>query len=454
MPHPVGSTRMFYGNYSFMPVPIFSWSTELVRDSKQDALFLRNTLDFTGILLESLPTESGNLRNMNRDRRLLKDALTASGTKEWKVKYENNTIISGIFPFVSDLNFVEGVWVDRIDYTFSFTFDEQLASGNPIQSFNETWDFEENEDRRSVTANHSLSALGINTNPSGVNNSLSNARTFILGRTGYSNVPPGHPAFVEGSGVLSAFEERRSESVDVAAGSFSVNESFTLSSGNFIHSRTAQLSIDADGISTVTIDGEVRGLGRGDKSYTRALSRWNGNIRPDLPADASGFYNELGGSATLFTSNSESFSVTRNQFAGTIVYSVSFTDDPTQNLPSGVQDFTITIQDEKPVRLFASFPIMERTLGNVVQDIATSTEGRFIINGSAIGKQGFPFNDLLAFVEDEINNLRPILASYVTLRLDQKSVTKDERKNTVNFTLTWLYTVDLSSAAIDGPVTL
>ena len=454
MSHPVGSTRMFYGNYEFMPVPVFSWSTEMIRDNKQEELSLRNTLDFTGVLLEVLPTESGIFPNMYLQRELLKRALTESGVQQWRITYEGNTVQSGIFPRVQDVNFEEGVWVDRINYTFSFVFDQALSGKTPVDSFNETWTFEENDDRRSVTVNHDLSAVGVNTSASGISNALVNARIFVLARTGYSNVPAGHPAFVEGSGTLQAYEERRTESVDVQQGSFSVTESFTLSSGNFTHLQTGQLNTDAEGITTVSLDGAVRGLGRGDHAYTRALAAWIDRIRGNLPGQASGVYNELGGIATLFTSNPESLSVTRNPFAGTIDYSISFTDDPTQDLPSGVQDFTITVQDDKPVRLFASFAIMERTLGNVVQDIATSTEGRITIAGSAIGKQGFPFNDLLDFVEGRINLLRPISASYITLRLDQKSVTKDEAQNTVNFTLVWLYTKELSAAAIDGPVSL
>jgi hypothetical protein len=61
---------------------------------------------------------------------------------------------------------------------------------------------------------------------------------------------------------------------------------------------------------------------------------------------------------------------------------------------------------------------------------------------------------LVAYAEDRINLIRPLSASYITLRLDQKSVNKDEDRNTVNFNLVWKYTVELSKAAIDGQVSL
>lgn len=442
-----GSTRMFFGDYEFEPIPIFSWSTEVIRDAKLEDLFLRNSLDFTGVILD-IPVESGSFQTLMQRRDNLKNVLTASGSNEWRITFNGNHLVSGIYPQVSNISFDEGTWADRINYTFSFTFDEQISGKSPIQDFSETWDFEENDDRRSVTASHNISAVGVNTNPSGTNNALENARTFVLSKTGYENVPPGHPAFVEGSGTLSAYEELRSENIDSQAGSFSVVESFTLSSGNFIHTRNAQFSTDNNGITTVSLDGNIRGLGRKHTAFPNALSAWNNNILPGIPGDASGVYSQFNGEAILFTSNFESISITKNDFTGTISYNVSYTDDSSQNLPSGIQDFTLNIQDEKPLRLFASFTIMERALGNVVQDIGTSTEGRFTISGSAIGKQGFPFQSLLDFVEERINQNRPLSVNYITLRLSNYSVSKDEDKNTVSFNITWTYTKDLSQVPV------
>ena len=446
MSHPVGSVRMKYGDYNFSPVPIFSWSNELVRDEKQESLFLRTNVDFEGNLLETLPSESGNFPKMYLQKELLKRALTESGRQEWIITHEGNSVQSGIFPLVTNLEFAAGVWVDRIPYTFTFVFEQALSGKIPVQSFQENWNFEENEDR-SVTVSHDLSAVGINTSINDTSNSIQNAKLFILSRIGYSNVPAGHPVFASGTSnlPLTAFEERRTESVDVQAGSFGVTEQFTLSSGNYIHIQNGQFNTDAEGITTVSLDGNVRGLGRGDISYQRAISAINSIVRPNLPFDASGVYSEFGGEATIFTDTPQSRSFTKNKFAGTIDYSITYTDDPTQDLPSGVQDFTITVQDDKPVRLFASFPIMERALGNVVQDIGTSTEGRFTISGSAIGKQGFLFTSLMDFVEGKINALKPMSIDYITLRLDSRSITKDEEKNTLNFTFVWLYTKDLSS---------
>jgi hypothetical protein len=234
-----------------------------------------------------------------------------------------------------------------------------------------------------------------------------------------------------------------------------VSETFTLSSGNFVHTRTGQLSQGEDGINTISLDGTIRGLGRGDNAISRATTAYNGNIKPNFAADASGVYSELGGLATLFTNNFNTLSVTRNEFAGTVDYSVSFTDSPSDNLPSGILDLTFTVQDNEPTRLFASFVIPERTIGNVIQDIGTSTEGTFTIQGSVQGKSDFPFVSLLSFVEDRVNNNRPQPIDYQTLRLTDKSINKDELNNTVNFNFTWTYTLELSQVdSQNGPITV
>lgn len=449
-----GFTKLSYGSYFFKPAPLFSWTKELVRDSKFDQLYIQNTLEFNGTLLENSPSESGSFVLMNQKRQSLQDALLASGVQPLIITYQGDVVISGIFPKVSNVTIDQGVWVDRVNYSFTAQFNEELDPSGAIQQFSETWDFQENEDRRSITATHNISAVGIDTSNGGTNNSLTNARTFVLSKLGYTNVPPGHPAFAQGSGTLLAYEELRSESVDVQAGSFAVSEAFTLSSGNYIHTRTSDFDIDNTGITTISLNGTVRGLGRGDVAFVRAFNGWTNNIRPKLPADASGIYSQCGGSATLYTSNFQSFRLTKNSFAGTIDYSATYSDDPSTDLPSGIQEFTFNIQDQKPVKLFASFTIPQRSLGNVVQDIATPTEGRFSINGTAIGKQGFPFDDIIVFVEDKINDNRPLAANYQTLRLDSQTITKDEQKNTLTFSLLWVYTTDLSLAKIDGPVIL
>lgn len=446
----MAAPRMFYGNYEFVPAPIFSWNSELVRDPKQDALCIRHTLDFTGTLLYT----GGNDDSFDLvyNKKLKLQAALASGKQPFLITQNGSPIVSGLYPLIQNVQFGEGVWVDRIPYTFSMIYEED-SENLGISSYNETWDYEENADRSTATASHAISAVGINTNPSGLNNAFSNAKSYVLAKKGWSNVVASTPAFVQASGTYDAYEELRTENVDVAGGSYSINEKFTLSSGTYIHTSTASLSIDDASIGTLSIDGNIKGLGRSTLAFSRALTGWKA-IKPKLPLQASGYYSELEGPATLFTSHTTSYTVTRNEFDGTITYQVSYTDSPAENIPSGLQDWSINVSDQKPVRLYASFPIMERTLGNVVQDIGTSTEGTYTISGSAVGKANYPFASVLSYVQEQINLKRPLAVNYQTLRLNSKQINKEEDKNTVNFTLEWIYTVDLSQAAVDGYITI
>lgn len=448
-----GPITMFYGDFEFNPTPLFSESVDILRDAKGDQLVQRTSRDFTGILLEITASGTG-FTNVFAQKEALRVAL-ASGDKQFVIKNNGVPIVSG-FPRVGNVTFEEGTWSDRINYTFATEEDDTVDGGDVIQSFTETWNFEELDDNRTVTVSHDVTAVGIDNSASGLNNALTNAKVFVLGRTGFTNVPTGHPTFVQASGTLVdpavAFEELRTENVDPQQGSFGVSERFTLSSGNFVHVRTGQLSRDNAGVSTVTLAGNIRGLGRkgDDLSFTRALAAFSDRIRPLFAADASGVYSELGGGATLFTTNTSQENTTKNRFVGTIDYSVAFTDDPADNLPSGIFEFNITCAEQDAIRLFASTPIPERNLGPVVQDVATSNEGTLTIQGNAVGEPNFPFANLLSFVEDQINAKRPDPNDFQTLRTGAKNVTKDEQNNTVQFSVQYVFTKELSQVFGDA----
>ncbi len=450
-------TQVFYGPYEFGLVgtaPTFNWATSVVRDGKLDQLFQQNTLDFNGTMLRAgLP--SGDLASFVQDINGLQTALTTPN-QEFRILYDGNPIVSGIYPRINNVVIDEGTWADRVEYSFELEYDESFSASGQVQSFSETWGFNEAEDRRSALVQHDISAVGLNTGGSGINNALSNAITFVNSKTGYQNAVVGTPAFVQVSGVtFDAYEELRSEQVDTQSASYSVSETFTLSSGNYVRTGTAQLSQADDGINTLTIDGNIRGLGRGEVCYDRALAAWSGVVRPSLPAEASGIYQALGGRATIFTNDFDSLSVTENRSLGTIDFSASYTDSPSDNLPSGVTDFSINVQDNQPVGVFASFGIPERVEGNIVQNIGTTTEGSFAVQGSATGKSDFPFVQLLAYVEDRVNAIRPIASNYTTLRQTSKSINKDELNNVVSFNISWTYTKELTSIdAFDGDVTI
>lgn len=437
-------SRMYYGSYQFVPAPLFSWSTDTIYDQRNERLCLHHVWDFAGVIL-SPAAESGRLDYLITKREELQDALTVAG-QEFKLYFNDILQVSGVYPRLTGLSFDRGVWVDRLNYAFTLEWDEDFYS-QAIQSWTENWQFEEAEDRRTANVQHDVSAVGLNTNPSGVNNAFTNAQTFVLAKTGYANAIAGTPGFIQVSGSYSAYESvSRTEQCDVQGGSYSVSEAFVLSSGLYIHTDSHQYGVDENGVVTITLNGTIKGFGRGDLAYDRALAVWP-TIRNAFPATASGVYRTLGGDSTLYTNNYQSLSVTKNRFTGTIEYTVSYSDSETENLPSGVLEFALSVQDNKPTRVYASFPIPERALGNVIQDISTSNEGTYTLSGNATGKQSYAFSDLLNYTETRINAKRPLSINYETLRLTQKQITKDEENNSIQFNIVWTYTVALSQVA-------
>jgi hypothetical protein len=116
---------MTYGSYEFLPAPVFSWTTNTIRDSQFEPLFVRNTLDFDGTLITD-SAASGQLNNVLDKITELQSALAVQ-KQEFRIDYDGIPILSGIFPRVNSVNIEEDTWIEVADYTFQFEYDEQLA---------------------------------------------------------------------------------------------------------------------------------------------------------------------------------------------------------------------------------------------------------------------------------------------------------------------------------------
>lgn len=441
------ATKMFYGDYQFRPVPLFTWTTELVKSEQGESLSLLRTLELEGLLLDE---ECSGFPSLMDERDALHTAVTTSG-QEFRITHNGIPVVSGIFPELESIAFDAGTWAQEIPYSITWSYSEEIDS-KAVENFNESWDFEEADDRLSFRVNHVVSAVGVNTAVSGGNNSLENARTFVLQRTGYDKVPASHPAFVEGSGApLNAHEELRSENVDVQAGSFSVTETFVVSSGAFTHTQNANFNTNNEGVTTVQLDGSIQGLGRGPDKFSRALAAYSANIEPLLQSKAQQVYSQFGGSGTLFVGSPRSLSFTQTEQLGTLSYNRTYDDDVSSDLPADIQDASVSVQISEPVQLHATIPIPERTVGPIVQDVGTTTPGTYTLTGNITGKTGVDISVVKSYAQTKINENLPSTGalSAQTIILTQKSVTTDELRRTVSFNLVWQYTS--ATPATAGP---
>ena len=424
---------MYYGNYRFLPAPLMTYSVDHQYDDNDDLLFKITTYDLAGTLL----FPSGDFTTMMDMRQQLEDAL-GSGNQLFLIENDEGTPLTSGYPFIESIVFDEGVWVDRINYSATLTVEESLAASGAVESFTETWGFEENEDRETISVSHSVAAVGINTD--GLNNATENAKNYVLSRVGYTNAPSFLPAYTEGSGALSDYASFRSESVNIVDHEYEIQETFVLSPYKYTHDNSATFSVDDVGVITVEIEGTIQGLGRGVAAINNARYGWT-QIEPTVIETASGVYLRYGGTDELPVSPG-SQSIAEDEENGTVNYSFSY-EEVDQVLPSGITDFTMTKDISEPTTLYASHTIVNKADGPVVQDLGTTSEGTVTINGTATRKSDLPLSDLKTYISDRISAVAP--SSYsTTYRITEETYNIDETSKTIEFTVTWTFTAPIA----------
>jgi hypothetical protein len=459
--------KVFYGAYQLVPAPFVEWITE----SDHDADTKIRTLLRTGIKLDGtfLITPSGSYEQMFIMQESLRTAFSIDA-QEFRIlagpdNYtlpEDTPIVSGIYPLVKNVSIEPDVQFNRIDYSVDLEIESNSVSGALVTNFSDTWELSENPDGLFIDVTHSVSAKGINTLASGTN-AIHHALAAVKPKLGLSNLPYYLPYYTEpnasGGETVNIYEVsvQRTESIDKLAGTYSVTEQFVIASGTdtYVHSRTATFEEDAASIARVTLNGTVTGMGRtnanldGGIGYANALAGFN-TIRSQFAVDASGIYDEYKlGSGTLYTNNPDSLSISKNQFVGTIQYTIVFTDDPADNLPSNIVETTSSIQRNEAIRLYASHGIPFRRLGPIIQDIKTPTEGQITVTANAkaenTGDSTLDVNRAIEYVQDEINRLRPNPVDFQTLRLESVSQSDSDKELTAQATVVYVFTVDLGA---------
>jgi hypothetical protein len=431
----MSNTVMKYGQYRFLPAPLINKTVEYTHDAQSQLIFTQNSYHLTGYLL----FPSGDFGELMLLREAMENAL-ASGNQNFLLTYGSQTVISG-YPTIQNVSFEEGVWVQQVPYSIDMIEEESSPTISGIKSYSENWSFAEDETMKNITVEHTISAQGLNTAGTGADNSLDNAKTYVLGVANYGSVPASLPAFCQGSGTLTAYESLRTENASEDESTYEVSQTFILCSGSFTHISEATFDVDENGGITVGIDGTIQGLGRGNR-WSNALAGWQ-LIEPRLIKSASGVYLRNGGGYNLPVSPTTQ-SIGESTDLGTITYSYSYTDT-TQILPSGITDFEISKDITEPVGVYASHVIVDKADGNVIQDLGTSTEGTVAVTGRAVKLAAFPMADLKTYINTRITALAPV-GYGTTYRVTENSYSVDETGNVVEFNVTWTFTAPAYSS--------
>jgi hypothetical protein len=213
-----------------------------------------------------------------------------------------------------------------------------------------------------------------------------------------SGIPPAINFFASGLLNLSAahyggYNHSRSENIDVSQGTYSVQDTWILSSGNAYENYNLSLSFSQDNPrKNVTIEGVIKGLssipasgtvfgGNHPSTFNTAYENAINKYRAITSSGQFGLnahvFKRAQNAAGGFTLNEIplAVSVGTNEFTGEINYSIQYDNRP-RNLIGGPNTAfeNITISDTYPGDVFAVIPVIGRPTGPVLQYIGGRTE--------------------------------------------------------------------------------
>lgn len=491
---PQSAVEVFYNGYKIVPAPMIEWAVESQFNNEGRRLDNINRLTLTGT---TLIVPSGSYEQMYVKQQALRDIFSVDNGEFLILAGPGNrtlplgtVISSGLRPRINNVNITPDIHVTRFDWTVEMQ-DLVAASGvsGVTSSLSNQWSFKEDQDSCTLQVTHQVNAEG----PDGEPDKFYQAMAAVKPLLGIDKLPIDLPYFAQpnfsglfgmthpsnpAGGPVFEISVQREEVADVGNGSYSVTEVFTIVSGVpfYFTSRTESFEEDANGIAQVTIAGTVQGLGRtlvpmepeGGVGYARAASGFANYVKPQLPWQASGVYGRFklgsggaGGSGLALT-NPTAFSISQNKCKGSIDFSITYTDNPANNLPSGIASRTCNVNIVEGIRVQVSHAIPFRRLGSIIQDIKTATDGSISIQCQATAKNTgnniADTNLAIGFVQDELNRLKAIhanVANFVTIRITGVNQQVSDVDRTCNATLEFGFTVDLATVQdIGSTVTL
>ena len=426
--------------YCFEPVPLLGESKEFLKTAAGEELAIVHRLTFNGTLLPTIPALSGVpdgatcISLLDRKRDQMCSALSEDRGSLLVVDQSGYPIVSAR-PLVVSLDFAEGVLVQQSPYTVVFEYEEPLGSGY-IREYSENWSFTQAVDD-TIEVSHSISAVGFPKVDIG-KSAVDNAKDFVLPKLGIDKSQsevmrtPFVSALID-IDSLGVFNRTFNETVDVTAGSYEVQESFLLSSGNFQDDRTIEQAYELNELNvlvqTVSINGNVQGRGADTfERFANAVNGFNVFVAPQIG------FNAISGIASK--------SRTDNRIAGTVGYSVTLT-------PSG------EINQLTGRSIQRTFERAED--GSVTQNVTTSCQ---VQPGSALGIQ-----DAISFCfvnNFPIDSAEPIFSASLSGNLVSISTQRNELEKSFSLTRTYTdqttplyleqYSID-TSQSVDSSVT-
>lgn len=294
-------------------------------------------------------------------------------------------------PRIRSIEFAEGIWYSRCEYTITLEADELYPeqeddfSSNYISAASESWNLQPQDtpegdgtdQSRTFALSHTVSATGkrfYDETGTLVKDSWKHAQAYVLPRLGYDS------EIALASGVLNlpsyytGFNHSRTQDVNEKDGTFSVTESWTLASGSALE--TFDIAVNEsinDTNKTITVNGTITGLEeRSTVDNSLTTSKW-ANAQTKFTAISGLIHGRAESYSGLSIPNTKpvSNSITRTPTLGTLAYNYQFNNRPIQVVGSALFE-SITINDALTAgQSFASIFVLGRSNGPVLQSLDT-----------------------------------------------------------------------------------
>jgi len=375
------------------------------------------------------------------------------------------------YPKFISINFAEGVWIHKCDYTVTLeaqfildnndkvigsesyatrtfkpgspgwpaaggvgnnlTIEEFLSNvGGFIEDFQESWSLEPEEGNGNTTDPYSgqenitkIYRLTRNITAKGKNitsyecfgtgdpefyRAHEQARRYVTKHISNSGLMPndyddypGSELNISryfGSGIINlsaaaygGFNHSRNENIDISQGTYSVQDTWILSSGSSYENYSLSLSSSSsDPRNKVSIDGTIKGLTSipasgtvfgGDHhsplntAYENAINKYRTITNNGQFGISAHVYKRAQNAAGGITLNHIPLSVSlaTNEFTGEINYTIEYDDRPHRFITNTIAE-NISVSDTYPGDVFAVIPVIGRPTGPVLQYIGGRTE--------------------------------------------------------------------------------
>lgn len=283
-------------------------------------------------------------------------------------------------PRVLNIDFQPDIWWNLSRYEISLEADwmlpEDVVPTSVIESASETWQLDEDIENgesielpRSYRLTHTINAQGVQSFDSNGNviPAHESAKSWAIARIGIDDT------YIRSSGLhdlpsyYNGYNHVKAESTDEVGGSYSVTETWIVTSGTTLEDFTISETASAtEGLTRVGVEGRVTGLEDSNTRYENAITKFS-QVQNSVYSRATAYSSGITLNVIPLSTN-----IGKNPINGVISYSYEYDNRPS-NIVTGAKSEVITVTNDDRGDVFAMVPVLGRQAGPILQDIGSKT---------------------------------------------------------------------------------